>query len=82
MLAALVAVPVLRLETHYFALATLGIGQVILLVAIHWQPLTGGANGMAGVPGLELFGSPCRAACRWLPLSGAWSRCAARSPGK
>jgi branched-chain amino acid transport system permease protein len=56
LLAALVAVPVLRLETHYFALATLGIAQVTLLIAIRWENLTGGANGLAGVPGLELFG--------------------------
>ena len=56
LLALLIAVPVLRLESHYFALATLGIGQVILLAAIEWQSLTGGANGIAGVPGIELFG--------------------------
>jgi branched-chain amino acid transport system permease protein len=57
LLAALVAIPVLRLETHYFALATLGIAQVALLVAISWVSLTGGANGLAGVPGLDLFGA-------------------------
>ena len=57
LLAAIVAVPVLRLETHYFALATLGIAQVALLIAIRWEPLTGGANGLAGVPGLELLGT-------------------------
>jgi branched-chain amino acid transport system permease protein len=56
LLALLIAVPVLRLESHYFALATLGIGQVILLAAVEWQSLTGGANGIAGVPGIELFG--------------------------
>jgi branched-chain amino acid transport system permease protein len=56
LMALLIAVPVLRLESHYFALATLGIGQVILLAAIEWQSLTGGANGIAGVPGIELFG--------------------------
>jgi branched-chain amino acid transport system permease protein len=56
LLALLIAVPVLRLESHYFALATLGIGQVVLLGAIHWQDLTGGANGIAGVPGIDLFG--------------------------
>jgi branched-chain amino acid transport system permease protein len=55
-LALVVAAPVLRLESHYFALATLGIGQVMLLVAIHWQSLTGGANGLPGVPGIVLFG--------------------------
>ena len=55
-LAAVVAAPVLRLESHYFALATLGIGQVLLLVAIGWQDLTGGSNGLSGIPGLTLFG--------------------------
>ncbi len=64
-LAALVAAPVLRLESHYFALATLGIGQVMLLLAIQWQSLTGGANGLPGVPGVRLFGETLP---RGLPL--------------
>lgn len=55
-LAALIAAPVLRLESHYFALATLGIGQVLLLIVIAWQDFTGGSNGLSGVPGLSLFG--------------------------
>jgi branched-chain amino acid transport system permease protein len=55
-LAALIAAPVLRLDSHYFALATLGVGQVMLLVAISWQDLTGGSNGLSGIPGLTLFG--------------------------
>jgi ABC-type branched-subunit amino acid transport system ATPase component/ABC-type branched-subunit amino acid transport system permease subunit len=54
--AALVALPVLRLSSHYFALATLGIGQVIALIAIEWVSLTGGANGLAGVPLPAIFG--------------------------
>ncbi len=58
LLAAIVAAPVLRLESHYFALATLGIAQVMLLVAIKWEPMTGGANGLPGVPGIVLFGAP------------------------
>jgi branched-chain amino acid transport system permease protein len=65
LLAALVAAPVLRLESHYFALATLGIGQVTLLIAVHWQGVTGGANGLTGVPGIVFFGVP---APRGLPL--------------
>jgi branched-chain amino acid transport system permease protein len=48
-LASLIAVPVLRLASHYFALATLGVGQVLLLLAIDWQSLTGGAIGLSGV---------------------------------
>ncbi|MBI1777792.1 MAG: branched-chain amino acid ABC transporter ATP-binding protein/permease [Proteobacteria bacterium] len=56
LLAAAVALPVVRLQSHYFALATLGIAQIALLVATDWQSLTGGANGIAGVPGVSLFG--------------------------
>lgn len=55
-LAAVVALPVLRLRSHYFALATLAIGQVVLLVAINWESATGGANGISGVPLPSLFG--------------------------
>lgn len=54
--AALVAWPVLRLKSHYFALATLAAAQLVLLVAVNWQGLTGGANGLPGVPGLTVFG--------------------------
>jgi branched-chain amino acid transport system permease protein len=56
LLALLVAIPVLRLQTHYFALATLLIGQIVLLLATQWEVVTGGANGIGGVPPLALFG--------------------------
>jgi branched-chain amino acid transport system permease protein len=55
-LAALVSIPVLRLASHYFALATLGVGQVLFLLAVDWQSLTGGAIGLSGVPLPRLFG--------------------------
>ena len=56
LLAALISIPVLRLQTHYFALATLLIGQIALLAATQWQSVTGGANGIGGVPGLSVLG--------------------------
>ncbi len=56
LLAALVALPVLRLQSHYFALATLAIAQTVLLIAVNWVDVTGGANGLYGVPGIEAFG--------------------------
>ncbi len=75
LLAALVAAPVLRLESHYFALATLGIAQVMLLIAIKWEPLTGGANGLAGVPGMTLFGMAI--ARGWPTVLTVWGMVAA-----
>ena len=56
LLAVIVAAPVLKLEEHYFSLATLGIGLVVLLLAIQWTDVTGGANGLAGIPAIELPG--------------------------
>lgn len=51
-----IGIPVLRLEDHYFALATMGIGLVVVLVAIQWQSVTGGTNGLPGVPPIEVLG--------------------------
>ena len=56
LVALIIALPVLRLESHYFALATLGIAQIALLIAINWTEVTGGANGAYGIPQLDLFG--------------------------
>ncbi|MEL0143402.1 MAG: branched-chain amino acid ABC transporter ATP-binding protein/permease [Alphaproteobacteria bacterium] len=56
LLAALVAAPVLRLRTHYFALATLALAQLLLLAAVNWEGLTGGANGLSGVPPVSILG--------------------------
>lgn len=55
LLAATIALPALRLESHYFALATLALGQGLLLIAVNWEGVTGGANGLPGVPGIIVF---------------------------
>jgi branched-chain amino acid transport system permease protein len=60
LLALVVGIPVLKLEEHYFALATLGIGLVVVLVAVQWQEVTGGTNGLPGVPSVRLFGIEIR----------------------
>ncbi len=48
MMAALVCGPLLRLQSHYFALATLALAALVNLLAVHAEDLTGGANGLAG----------------------------------
>lgn len=55
LLAFLVARPILRLQGHYLAMATLGLGMIVSLVLSNESALTGGPDGMA-VPGLVLFG--------------------------
>jgi branched-chain amino acid transport system permease protein len=80
-LAAIVAFPVLRLQTHYFALATLIVSQFVLAVVTRWESVTGGANGIAGVSGVALFGLPIHGgrpllfaiwACVGLVAVGTW----------
>lgn len=56
--AAMIAVPVLRLASHYFALATLGLAQVVLLAFTNGGEWTGGALGIAGIPGVSVFEWP------------------------
>ena len=51
-LAMLAHLPVRRLDGHFFALATLGFAVLVRLAAIDAQAVTGGANGLAGVPTL------------------------------
>jgi branched-chain amino acid transport system permease protein len=55
-LAAVAHWPVRRLDGHYFALATLGLAVLVRLVAIDARDLTGGANGIAGIPPLPAIG--------------------------
>ena len=50
--------PVLRLRGDYLAIVTLAFGEIIRLVIINWQSLTGGPNGVSGIPRPTMFGIP------------------------
>ncbi len=50
--------PVLRLRGDYLAIVTLAFGEIIRLVIVNWQSLTGGPNGISGIPRPTLFGIP------------------------
>jgi branched-chain amino acid transport system permease protein len=54
----LLGFPVLRLRGDYLAIVTLAFGEIIRLVLINWQSLTGGPNGVTGIPRPTLFGIP------------------------
>lgn len=54
--AGLIGYPLLRLRGHYLALATLGLNVSFTIVATNWISLTGGTNGISGVPELSLGG--------------------------
>jgi len=54
----LLGFPVLRLRGDYLAIVTLAFGEMIRLVIINWQSLTGGPNGIASIPRPSFFGIP------------------------
>jgi branched-chain amino acid transport system permease protein len=54
----LLGFPVLRLKGDYLAIVTLAFGEIIRLVLLNWQTLTGGPNGITGVPRPSFFGIP------------------------
>lgn len=52
----IVALPTLRLRGIYLAIVTLGASEIIRLIALNWMSLTGGPNGLRGIPAPVLFG--------------------------
>jgi len=58
----LLGFPVLRLRGDYLAIVTLGFGEIVRLILLNWQDLTGGPNGISGIPRPSFFGLPFNAA--------------------
>ena len=52
----LLGFPVLRLRGDYLAIVTLAFGEIIRVVILNWTSLTGGPNGLSGIPRPTLFG--------------------------
>ena len=52
----LLGFPVLRLRGDYLAIVTLGFGEMIRIILLNWSSLTGGPNGISGIPRPSLFG--------------------------
>jgi branched-chain amino acid transport system permease protein len=51
----LVALPTMRLVSIYFAVATLGIGQMLYLIMLNWVDVTKGPNGILLFNALKIF---------------------------
>lgn len=52
----LLGFPVLRLRGDYLAIVTLAFGEIIRIVLLNWVSLTGGPNGLSGIPRPTFFG--------------------------
>ncbi len=49
-------VPTLRLRSYYLAMTTIGFGEIVRLVLIHWEEVTGGTSGLRAIPPISAFG--------------------------
>lgn len=53
----LVALPTIRLKGIYLSIVTLGFSEIIRLIALNWEGVTGGPNGIKGIPAPVLLGN-------------------------
>jgi len=56
LMALIVGIPTLKLEGHYLAMATLGIGIIVQKLIEEFNGVTGGNNGLTNIPGISLHG--------------------------
>ncbi|MBV8838956.1 MAG: ATP-binding cassette domain-containing protein [Alphaproteobacteria bacterium] len=67
---ALLAIPALRVRGPYLAMVTIAFGFVIEQGSVEWSALTGGWNGLSGIPSPSLFGTELsERAAAWLVLA-------------
>ncbi|MEO1248594.1 MAG: high-affinity branched-chain amino acid ABC transporter permease LivM [Pseudomonadota bacterium] len=52
----LLGFPVLRLRGDYFAIVTLGFGEIIRIILLNWYPVTKGPDGIGNIPRPSFFG--------------------------
>src|ERR1700719_496326 len=52
----MLGLPTMRLRTYYLAMTTIGFGEIIRLIIVHWEPVTGGTSGLRAIPGISILG--------------------------
>lgn len=57
-LGTMLVLPAFRLRSHYVAIATIGIGEIVSQVILNWDGLTNGALGLTNIPPPTFFGVP------------------------
>jgi branched-chain amino acid transport system permease protein len=64
-----IGLPALRLRGDYLAIVTLGFGEIIRVILMNLDELTGGAAGMKNVPGIEVaFGDYTTVFFLWVSI--------------
>lgn len=66
---ALVAIPAIRISGTYLVVVTLALQVIVIAIATNWKELTGGTDGLRGIPSLNIFGYALDNPGRFLPAA-------------
>jgi len=64
-----VALPALRIGGDHLVVVTLALQIIAIAIMVNWRSLTGGTDGIAGIPKVALFGLSLDTPARFLPLA-------------
>jgi len=64
-----IALPALRIGGDYLVIVTLALQVIVTTVLLNWTSLTGGTDGIRGIPRLEFFGTALDSPGSFLPLA-------------
>jgi len=70
---ALVALPAIRVAGEYLVIISLALQIIVIEVILNWRSLTGGGDGIAGIPNIVLFGWRLSSPGSFLPLAVAFA---------
>ncbi len=65
----LIGLPTLNLSGDYLAVATMGLGEVLVAILRNWDSVTRGPMGLPGIPAASLFGFTFDSPIKFLGLS-------------
>jgi branched-chain amino acid transport system permease protein len=65
----LVALPALRIGGDHLVIVTLALQIIVIAVMVNWRSVTGGTDGIPGIPKIALLGSKLDTPGRFLPLA-------------
>jgi branched-chain amino acid transport system permease protein len=65
----LVALPALRIGGDHLVIVTLALQIIVVAVMVNWRSVTGGTDGIAGIPKIVLWGTALDSPARFLPFA-------------
>ncbi|HEV2551966.1 MAG TPA: branched-chain amino acid ABC transporter ATP-binding protein/permease [Stellaceae bacterium] len=65
----LVALPALRISGDHLVIVTLALQIIVIAVMVNWRSVTGGTDGISGIPKIALWGTPLDTPQRFLPVA-------------